>query len=113
MKISGAEWKQFEANGWPDSYIWADESTFDDGTDLYQEGGELSVADGATFIVPDYWTAIKQDEQHGEDTGITIRALIRKWRRARDYVSIVVEIPRSADADAREYFKGKGWKAGN
>lgn len=97
MKITGKEWKEFEESGWPEGYIWCDESTLDDGRDIYSEDGKCSIADNETFIVPDYWS-ISYEGPNGKQTdagdGYVIRSLIRKWRKARDTEVLVITVPR-------------------
>jgi hypothetical protein len=117
VKITGAEWKQFEAEGWPKGYIWADESTLDDGTDLYPEDapeGVLSVADGDTFVVPSWWgVGVEEADTRriAGDTGdgVSVRTLIRRWRKQRDNEVLVVTVPKQESDRARALLSKQGW----
>lgn len=107
MKITGAEWKEFEAHGWPSGWIWSDESVFDDETDLYGLDGLIRFADGEVFTVPSYWHAMPEDPP---GDGIAIRTLIRRWRKARDTVTLAVTVPKTDLATAALLFGERGWK---
>jgi hypothetical protein len=108
LKITGAEWKEFEATGWPDGFIWADESTFDNGEDLYLENGELRFADSETFVIPSFWSVVP--EEVFSPDGFSIRSLVKKWRKERAFVTLVVTVPRDQEPAARDVMTTNGWK---
>lgn len=113
MKITGAEWREFEANGWPAGYIWADESTLDDERELYAMDGSLGFAADETFIVPAEWRMIYEGPEGknlGGEFGLNIRAVIRKWRKDRDSETLVVTVPKSSAGEARSLLASHGWK---
>lgn len=112
MKMTGAEWREFEATGWPEGYIWADDSVLDDGRDLYVEAGDgaIVIADGETFVVPSFWSMVLEDAtpnadgivvRHSADKGdgMDMRAMVRRWRKARDNETVIVTVPK-ADLEA-------------
>ena len=111
MKITVAEWRQFEDEGWPPGYIWADESTLDDGREI-----ESLTNPNEVFIVPDWWGCVFEggntegSKEICRGEGFSIRSLIRKWRKAKTNVTIAVTVPRDQEAEARELFKSKKWK---
>lgn len=100
MKISGAEFLEWHEKGWPEGWIWADESTLDDGRDIYAAGNTpkktvLSVAPDEIFVVPDWWAAIPEEPKEGEEDGATICTLIRRWRKKRDTAFVGVEVKKA------------------
>ena len=113
MKITGAEWKRFEAEGWPKGWIWTDESILDDGRNLYPEHGaeaEIIIADGETFIVPADWGCELEERAQGIPAEVhSIRSLIRRWRKSRDTVTLVLAVPKRDEDAARVVLGARGW----
>ncbi|MGI4811923.1 MAG: hypothetical protein ACRYGG_01070 [Janthinobacterium lividum] len=107
----------FENTAWPEGFIWSDDSTLEDGRDLYKEdgdAGELVFADNDTFIVPSYWYVTWEGPAghpiNSANDGISIRSLIRKWRKARDITTFVVSIPKVDVAAATALFAERNWR---
>ncbi len=109
MKITGAEFKEWHDTAWPDKHIWCDESTLDDGRNIYDgESGELIFSPEETFTIPGWWAL--QDEDHPMDGPyMSVRSLIKKWRRDRATIVLLVRIPKGAEGDARSLFADRGW----
>jgi len=109
MKITGAEWKEFEATGWPEGFIW-DESVLDSGEDLYLENGNIRFEDTDVFTVPTFWCAYPETMDPGES--VSIRFLIKAWRKVRSVETIVLTISKADVEAAKALFKERGWKIG-
>lgn len=111
MKITGAEWKDFESTGWPEGYIWSDESTLDDGREFYDGEGIPIIGDADTFVIPSFWSVMLEDDSlMKQDSGKTIRSLVREWRKKRDGVTLAVTVSKEAEARFREIAAAEGWK---
>ena len=103
LMMTGAEWKEFERLGWPAGYVWSDDSTLEDGKDLYPENGaegDITISDAQAFNVPDYWHAVYEGPEgkpidSGDGEGLSIRGLVRSWRKARDTQVVVVNVPKA------------------
>lgn len=113
MKMTGAEWREFEATGWPEGYIWSDDSCLDNGIDI----DDNPPADAEVFIVPAGWRMgweggdfgqIHPKDKGGE--GMNVRAMIRAWRQARDSETIAVTVPKTEADTFRALMAERGWK---
>jgi hypothetical protein len=92
VKISAEEFKEWHDTAWPEGFIWCDESTLPDGRDIYVAENTFIFEPGEVFTIPDYWTIAPDGEINPE--GTTIRSLIRAWRKKRDTVTVVVQVPK-------------------
>ncbi len=108
MKINGAEWHLFLAEGWPEGWIYTDLPEMDDGRDVDD------IPDDEVFTIPDWWSA---EPEHDSDAGLagrhpvlTIRTLIRRWRKTRGFVVLSVLVKKSDEARARALFAYSGWE---
>jgi hypothetical protein len=109
MKISTEEFKEWHDTAWPEGFIWCDESTLPDGRDIYVAENTFIFEPGEVFVIPDYWTIQKEGEALPE--GVTIRSLIRAWRKKRDTVTVVVQVPKAEEAVLRSFVDSfKRWK---
>lgn len=109
MKISAQEFWEWHETAWPEGMVWVDGSTLDDGREIYAEDGKSCALPLAEiFTVPDWWSVYNEDDPSVAE--VSIRSLIRKWRRDRDSSSAVVTVPK-ADMDAlRAIASERGWK---
>jgi hypothetical protein len=109
MKITGAEWNLFEAEGCPASYVWSDDLILDDDRALYCKDGSLSISDSDTFVVPDSWSMYDEDAGVRSDS-FSVRAMIRKWRASRDYAIVAVTVKKSELTRFRDILEQNEWK---
>lgn len=112
MTITGAEWKQFLAEGWPAGCVFEEETTLDDGRALYTEDGSLCIGDGETFEVPDWWRVMREDPATGhlrtEDRAV--RDLVESWRANRSHEIVVLRVPKDEGEWARTIAQEQGWE---
>jgi hypothetical protein len=110
MKMTGAEWRAFYTSGWPEGYVWSEESVLPDGRDI----DDKPPADDEVFSVPADWGMYREDEEcpvHAKDKGhgMDVRSMVRAWRKAQENAVVVVLVPRAQEAEARTLFAERNW----
>jgi hypothetical protein len=108
MKITGAEWKEFEKTGWPEGYVWYEDSVFEDGTDLYLANGNIRFADAETFVLPESWCIVPESLVSSET--LSLRSVVKRWRKVREFVMLVVTVTRGQEEAAKKLIASAGWK---
>lgn len=97
MKTTGALWNEYLAS-WPDGQ-WFDDSdeTIDGdsgGVDIVPDTAVVEFTCGVVFRNAD------------DKEGTSLVSHFRKWLKARDSVTLVVSVPKEAEAKLREAVKG-------
>jgi hypothetical protein len=111
MKITLAQWREWEKNHWPAGYVWDDESKLNDGRDIDDLAASSEPGD-LVIQIPEWWTC-SWDGVEGEllcgGNGFTIRTLIRRWLKAQSHTQIVISIPKTELDAARKLIKERKW----
>lgn len=99
MKITGKELQEWINHGWPgDDWYW--EHDLFEIEPIPTEIYDTSEIDGLFY----------QGKDPDQRDLPSIDAMIRKWRKSRDYVVIVIDCPKSVESEVRDYLRSKGIK---
>ena len=108
MKISFGEFKLWHDTSWPIGYIWSGDTALPDGRDIYAEQGGFNAAICDDELIDlSFWEGLEKDTSSLQDRDEQdVSTLIRRWRKARDFVAVVVTVPKGEEARLRAFVKG-------
>jgi hypothetical protein len=112
VKLSFAEFKAWHDAAWPPGYIWSGYTCMPDGRDIYADDGWNPAISDTTVIDLSLWEGLENETGVGAIPirgDLDLAALIRKWRKARDSVSLVVTVPRGDADELRALAKSRRW----
>ena len=100
MKVKGSELQQFMDQAWPsDDWYWDH--------DVFEEPDP-----DETYDTDDIGDLLYQGKDPDQPYYLDLAALIRKWRKNRDFDIITVLVPRGNGDAFKELVKQAGYKLG-
>lgn len=94
MKTTGALWKEYLAS-WPEAQ-W-----FDDSDETVNGQAGDAVGDVPDDAVVEFTSGVVYENAEDRE-GVSLTSHFRKWLKARDSLTLVVSIPKDAEAQFRE-----------
>lgn len=102
IKTTGAEWKAFMDEPWPEDKAYDDETVFVDGMEFDCMTPHERIPDASAVLVEG---GVVDD---GDGNSRTLAAEFRAWRKRRDTVTMVVTCSKSAEELLRDAVRAAG-----
>ena len=94
MKTTGALWKEYLAS-------WPEDQWFDDSDETVNGQAGDAVSDIPDDSVVEFTSGVVFKNTDDRE-GVSLTSHFRKWLKARDSLTLVVSIPKDAEAQFRE-----------